>query len=85
MVRWLVNNVSLMILAVLMAFLVWVVASLQQDPIVENTLSAPVVVVSPPPNETILASTLPASVTVRVRAPQSTFDALSAGSIQGAG
>jgi YbbR domain-containing protein len=82
MVRWLVNNVSLMILAVLMAFLVWVVASLQQDPIVENTLSAPVVVVSPPPNETILASTLPASVTVRVRAPQSTFDALSAGSIQ---
>ena len=83
MARWLVNNVSLMVLAVLMAFLVWVVASLQQDPIVENTLSAPVVVVSPPPNDqTILASTLPASVTVRMRAPQSTFDALGAGSVQ---
>ncbi|MBO9345131.1 MAG: hypothetical protein J7601_05305 [Chloroflexi bacterium] len=82
MARWLVNNVSLMVLAVLMAFLVWVVASLQQDPIVENTLSAPVVIVSPPNDQTILASTLPASVTVRMRAPQSTFDALGAGSVQ---
>ena len=82
MARWLVNNISLMVLAVLMAFLVWVVASLQQDPIVENTLSAPVVIVSPPNDQTILASTLPASVTVRMRAPQSTFDALGAGSVQ---
>ncbi len=82
MARWLVNNVSLMVLAVLMAFLVWVVASLQQDPIVENTLSAPVMIVSPPNDQTILASTLPASVTVRMRAPQSTFDALGAGSVQ---
>jgi len=83
MVRWLANNISLMILAVLMAFMVWIVASLQQDPIVENTLNAPVVITSPPPNgQTILASTLPASLTVRVRAPQSTFDSLSAGSVQ---
>ncbi len=83
MARWLANNASLMILAVLMAFLVWVVASLQQDPIFERTLSAPVVIVASPPNDqTVLASTLPTSVTVRVRAPQSTFDSLSAGSIQ---
>jgi YbbR domain-containing protein len=83
MVRWLANNASLMILAVLMAFLVWVVASLQQDPIVEKTLSAPVVIVASPPNDqTVLASTLPTSVTVRVRAPQSTFDSLNASSVQ---
>ena len=67
------NNVSLMVLAVLLAFFVWIVASLQQDPIVENTLSAPVVIVAPPaPNQTLSASTLPPTVTVRIRAPSKT-------------
>jgi YbbR domain-containing protein len=81
--RWLTNNVSLMVLAVLLAFFVWIVASLQQDPIVENTLSAPVVIVAPPaPNQTLSASTLPPTVTVRIRAPQSTFESLGAGSVQ---
>lgn len=81
--RWLTNNVSLMVLAVLLAFFVWIVASLQQDPIVENTLSAPVVIVAPPaPNQTLSASTLPPTVTVRIRAPQSTFESLGAGGVQ---
>jgi YbbR domain-containing protein len=81
--RWLTNNVSLMVLAVLLAFFVWVVASLQQDPIVENTLSAPVVIVAPPaPNQTLSASTLPPTVTVRIRAPQSTFESLGASGVQ---
>ena len=81
--RWLTNNVSLMVLAVLLAFFVWIVASLQQDPIVENTLSAPVVVVAPPaPHQILSASTLPPTVTVRIRAPQSTFESLGAGGVQ---
>jgi YbbR domain-containing protein len=81
--RWLTNNVSLMVLAVLLAFFVWIVASLQQDPIVENTLSAPVVIVAPPaPNQTLSASTLPPTVTVRIRAPQSTFESLGASGVQ---
>lgn len=83
MARWLTNNVSLMILAVLLAVFVWGVGSLQQDPIVENTLAAPVVIVSPPAaDQTISASTLPPTVTVRIRAPQSTFEALGASGVQ---
>ncbi len=83
MARWLTNNVSLMILAVLLAIFVWGVGSLQQDPIVENTLAAPVVIVSPPAaDQTISASTLPPTVTVRIRAPQSTFESLGASGVQ---
>ncbi len=83
MARWLTNNVSLMILAVLLALFVWGVASLQQDPIVENTLSAPVIIVAPPaPDQTISASTLPPTITVRIRAPQSTFESLGANGVQ---
>lgn len=83
MARWLTNNVSLMILAVLLAVFVWGVGSLQQDPIVENTLAAPVVIVAPPAaDQTISASTLPPTVTVRIRAPQSTFESLGANGVQ---
>ncbi|BCX04489.1 MAG: hypothetical protein KatS3mg053_2427 [Candidatus Roseilinea sp.] len=83
MARWLANNVGLMILALLLALFVWGVGSLQQDPIVDNTLSAPVVIVAPPaPNQTISASTLPPTVTVQIRAPRSTFESLGAGGVQ---
>ncbi|MFC1466061.1 MAG: YbbR-like domain-containing protein [Candidatus Brachytrichaceae bacterium NZ_4S206] len=83
MARWLTNNVSLMILAVLLAVFVWGVGSLQQDPIVENTLAAPVVIVAPPAaDQTISASTLPPTVTVRIRAPQSAFESLGANGVQ---
>ncbi|RMG62262.1 MAG: hypothetical protein D6709_12190 [Chloroflexi bacterium] len=83
MARWLTNNVSLMILAVLLAVFVWGASSLQQDPIVENTLVAPVVIVSPPAaGQTVSASTLPTNVIARIRAPQSTFEALGANGVQ---
>ncbi|MCS6846172.1 MAG: CdaR family protein [Anaerolineae bacterium] len=83
MARWLANNVSLMILAVLLALFVWGVASLQQDPIEDRTLAAPVVIVAPPASDqTISASTLPPTVTVHIRAPKSTLESLGANGVQ---
>jgi YbbR domain-containing protein len=77
MARWFANNVGLMILAVILAFFVWALASLQGDPILENTIAAPVVVTgSPPAGEVLSASTLPSTVSVRIRAPQSVFETL---------
>jgi YbbR domain-containing protein len=77
MARWFANNVGLMILAVILAFFVWALASLQGDPILENTIAAPVVVTgSPPAGEVLSASNLPETVSVRIRAPQSVFETL---------
>lgn len=83
MARWFANNVSLMVLAVLLAFFVWMLASLQQDPILENTISAPVVITSQPlPDRTLSASTLPPTITVRLRAPQSVFETMGNNGVQ---
>ncbi len=77
MARWFANNVGLMILALILAFFVWALASLQSDPILENTISAPVVVTGQPPaGEVLSANTLPSAVSVRIRAPQSVFETL---------
>ncbi len=77
MARWFANNVGLMILALILAFFVWALASLQSDPILENTISAPVVVTGQPPaGEILSANTLPNAVSVRIRAPQSVFETL---------
>jgi YbbR domain-containing protein len=83
MARWFANNVGLMVLAVILAFFIWALASLQQDPILENTISAPVVVVGHlSPDETLSASTLPPTVTVRIRAPQSVFEGMGVNGVQ---
>lgn len=83
MARWFTNNVSLMILAVILAFFVWAGASLQEDPILESTVSASVLVTGPPqPDQTISASTLPDAVTVRIRAPQSVLASLGNNGVQ---
>lgn len=77
MARWFANNVGLMVLSVILAFFVWALASLQSDPILENTIAAPVVVTAPPPaGEVLSSSTLPPAVSVRIRAPQSVFETL---------
>ncbi len=77
MARWFANNVGLILLAVILGFFVWALASLQGDPILENTIAAPVVVTGQPPaGEVLSASTLPSSVSVRIRAPQSVFETL---------
>jgi YbbR domain-containing protein len=83
MARWFANNVSLMILALLLAVFVWMLASLQQDPILESTIAAPVVITSQPlQDQTLSASTLPPTITVRLRAPQSVFETMGNNGVQ---
>ena len=83
MARWFASNLGLMILSLILAFFVWAFASLQQDPILENTISAQVVITGQPLNgEIVSASTLPATVSVRLRAPQSVFDTLEGVKVQ---
>ncbi len=74
--RWLANNLGLIVLAVIFAVLVWLIASLQQDPIVEETLSAQVVSQPLPLERVVSNSTVPSTVQVRVRAPKSTLEQL---------
>jgi YbbR domain-containing protein len=71
MSRWFANNLGLIILAVLLAFTVWIFNALQEDPIVESNLSIPVVVAALDRADLVLDSTLPTTVTARYRAPQS--------------
>lgn len=73
MSRWLANNVGLMALALVLAFAVWVLTALQEDPIIEGDVQARVQVEAPDQADIILSSTVPSTVTVRVRAPQSTL------------
>jgi len=83
MVRWFANNLGLILLSVILAFFVWAVASLQQDPILENTILAQVVYTGQPGGgDVVSASTVPETVTVRLRAPQSVFDALNGTKMQ---
>jgi YbbR domain-containing protein len=77
MFRWFVNNVGLMLLALLFGFGAWTLSTMQDDPIIEDNLSVKVIKLGE--NQLDSASwtgTLPLTVTVRVRAQQSTFRAL---------
>ena len=77
MFRWFVNNVGLMLLALLFGFGAWTLSTMQDDPIIEDNLSVRVIKLGE--NQLDSASwtgTLPITVTVRVRAQQSTFNAL---------
>jgi YbbR domain-containing protein len=72
MARWLVNNLGLMLLALFFGFGAWALSTLQDDPIVDDTVSIRVVKL----NESQLTDaawtgTLPVTVTAFVRAPRS--------------
>lgn len=82
MIRWLANNVGLMVLAVLLAFAVWLVSAWQEDPIAEETVSGRVVVVGLDPSTTLLSNSLPTTITTRIRAPRSVLQTLAAGGIK---
>ena len=83
MVRWLANNVGLMVLAVLLAFAVWLVSAWQEDPIVQGSVQARVVISGlSQTGDTVLASTVPTTVVAIVRAPRSTLDTLAHDGVQ---
>ncbi|MCS7325228.1 MAG: CdaR family protein [Thermoflexales bacterium] len=74
--RWLASNAGLLLLSVVLAFLVWAAASLQQDPILEDSFTVPVVVKPPQAALVVSSSSLPSTIAIRVRAPQSVLEAL---------
>ena len=75
--RVLLGKLGVMILAVLLAFVIWIAATLQSDPFVTGELaSLPVTLVDQPP-DTVLIQSINERVTVRVRAPQSVLQSLS--------
>ncbi len=79
MFRWFVNNLGLMLLALLFGFGAWTLSTMQDDPIIEDNLSVRVIKLGE--NQLDSASwtgTLPVTVTVRVRAQRSTFNELNA-------
>jgi YbbR domain-containing protein len=82
MVRWFANNVGLMVLAVLLAFAVWLVSAWQEDPITEEVVTGRVVVAGLDPSTTLLSSSLPSTITARIRAPRSVLQALASGGIK---
>jgi YbbR domain-containing protein len=75
MMRWLIENVGLMLLALPLAVVVWVVAQWNDDPILVDDLSIPVQVKNLP-RETYLVDGWQQEVRVRLRAAQSAWEQL---------
>jgi YbbR domain-containing protein len=77
MIRWLLENLGLMLLAVVIAVVVWIAAAWQRDPIVEGEFDLPVTVqVRNLPSGTHIQEGAQQQVNVRLRAPQSVWDQL---------
>ncbi len=74
MIRWLLENVGLMLLAVIIAVVVWIAQEWERDPILENEFDQPIPVkIENPPYGTDLVDGWQQDVTVRLRAPESVW------------
>ena len=79
MARWFVNNLGLLFLAILIAVAAWSLASLQDDPILEDSFSVRVLRQNTPvAGEYLLTDRLPNNVVVRARGPRSVLSNLAA-------
>ncbi len=79
LMRWFVNNVGLMLLALMFAFAAWLLSTLQDDPIVEQAVPARVNPVGLDQlGDRVLVNALPQVVTATLRGPQKAFQALRA-------
>ena len=78
MIRWLLENLGLMLLALAIAVAVWVAAAWERDPIVEQAYSGSVpVTVKNLPSGAYLADGWQEDLSVRLRAPQSVWNRFS--------
>lgn len=68
-----------MILSLLLAFVIWITATLQTDPFVTGEFAGLPIVLVGQPADTLVVDPTAESVTVRVRAPQSVLQTLSPG------
>lgn len=77
--RWILRNLSALILSLALAVTIWVVAVTEEDPFEEKPFpdSVPVVIANLPTNMMIVSSQTPA-VTLQVRAPHSVWASLTA-------
>jgi YbbR domain-containing protein len=79
MARWFVNNLGLFFLAILIAGAAWTLASIQDDPILEETIAVRVTRLNEPaPADFMITDRLPNSVAVRARGPRSVLLVLAA-------
>ncbi len=83
MVRWLVNNLGLMLLALFFGFGAWAISTVQDDPIVNDRITIRVVKLG----ENLLGGniwtgTVPSSIAAEVRAPRSVINKLNAASLK---
>jgi YbbR domain-containing protein len=77
MIRWLLENVGLMLLALIIAVVVWIAAEWDRDPIQEGLYDQPIPVrVENRPSGTFLAEGWQQEVQVHIRAPRSVWDRL---------
>jgi YbbR domain-containing protein len=83
MIRWLVENVGLMLLALFFAVLVWAAAEWENDPILVDEFEQPFVVqVQNLPRDTHLVEGEQQEVRVRLRATRSVWERLSSDQFQ---
>jgi YbbR domain-containing protein len=77
MIRWLIENVGLILLALIVAVATWIAAEWEADPIIEDDFGQPVSVrVENQPADTQLVDGWQQDVRVRLRAPQSIWNEL---------
>ncbi len=77
LMHWFVNNVGLMLLALLFAFATWLMSTLQDDPIVEQAVPARVNAIGLEQlGDRTLLNALPQVVTATLRGPQKAFQSL---------
>ncbi|MCS7061953.1 MAG: CdaR family protein [Anaerolineae bacterium] len=82
LMRWFLNNVGLMLLALLFAFAAWLLSTLQDNPIVEQSVAARINVIGLDQlRDRVLLTPLPQVVTATLRGPQQSFQALRPGDL----
>jgi len=77
LLRWLVSNLSTMILALVLAVVVWISAVTAANPNIEQTRSVPLDLVGLDPDMLVVGN-VPTQVRVTLEAPSSVMDSMSA-------
>jgi YbbR domain-containing protein len=72
-IRWLLGNLSVLILSFILALIVWVSSVTASDPNVERTRTAPIEVMGQEP-DTLMVGSIPTQARVTVRTPNSVWN-----------
>jgi YbbR domain-containing protein len=72
-IRWLLGNLSVLILSFILALIVWVSSVTASDPNIERTRTAPIEVMGQEP-DTLMVGSIPTQARVTVRTPNSVWN-----------